>query len=141
MSQNNLAGLISHTNGVFFRFVLVPGVGTKPPTDWRDEDGQFWLSNIPSNMAVYAFAHNLTPQRFTWSQLFQQGERFLKLLIGELGLESAKCASEANGLPIVVIAHSVGGFIVEEVEALENSPIFTTEELTARAGCTFGVQA
>lgn len=140
MSQNNLAGLISHTDGVFFRFVFVPGVGTKPPTDSHNGDEQLWLSNISSNMGVYAFAHNLTPQEFTWNQLLQQGERFLKLLIGELSLESEKCASAANGSPIVIIAHSIGGFIVKEVKALGNSPLFTTEELTARAGCMFGVQ-
>lgn len=92
-------------------------------------------------MGVYAFAHNLTPQEFTWNQLFQQGERFLKLLIGELSLESAKSTSAANRSPIIIIAHSVGGFIVKEVKALGNSPLFTTEELTAGAGCMFGVQA
>ena len=61
--------------------MLVPGVGTKPPNEWHDGNGQLWLRSLPSsissNVSAYAFAHELTPRRFTYSQTFYQGERLL----------------------------------------------------------------
>ncbi|KAF4539975.1 Tetratricopeptide repeat domain-containing protein [Lasiodiplodia theobromae] len=101
-------------------FVLVPGVGTKAPNKWYDESERLWLNSLPpaisAGVSAYAFNHDVTPRHFAWPQLFGQGERLLKQLV-ELGENQAKRVPAANGapkVPIVIIAHSVGGFIIKE---------------------------
>ncbi|KAL1638140.1 hypothetical protein SLS58_008977 [Diplodia intermedia] len=105
-------------------FILVPGVETTPANEWNDEAGRPWLHSLPSSvssdMSVYAFNHGLTARDFTWTRLLGQGHELLKQLV-EASEEQARRASavdEASRLPVVVIAHSIGGFILKEALCL-----------------------
>lgn len=95
----------------------MPGVGTKAPNEWHDRNRQLWLRSLPPGISAFAFNHKLSPKQFSWQRLFGQGDQLLKQL-AELIEHHSQQASKGSGsqkLPVVIIAHSVGGIIVKEV--------------------------
>lgn len=84
------------------------------------------------NVNIYAYeAWSSIPEDFSWEALFNYGHALVNLLatrqnsnnVAEVGHESAKACGKHSNLsqhvslrPIILMAHSLAGFIVKQVQ-------------------------
>ena len=63
--------------------MAVPGIGTKASTDWTDEAGNLWLTDIQApGIGLYAYDHNISNlDTALWQRLLDHGQELLRSII------------------------------------------------------------
>ncbi|KAF1850931.1 uncharacterized protein K460DRAFT_24339 [Cucurbitaria berberidis CBS 394.84] len=91
-------------------FVTTAGVGTKPTSDWTDEAGNLWLTGIQTpGIGLFSYEHGIgSSDTGFWHSLLDHGQHLLMSII--VLVES----QHLQHCPIILIGHSLGGFIVKE---------------------------
>ncbi|KAF2108477.1 hypothetical protein BDV96DRAFT_652728 [Lophiotrema nucula] len=90
--------------------VAVPGVGTKPPEEWIDQNGNVWLTGVKApGIGLYSYEHELSKSATSiWQDLLDHGQKILKALISLIDNQ------KLQHCPVLLVSHSLGGFIVKE---------------------------
>lgn len=121
--------------------MVIPGVGTLRPEDWKEDGGEIWLKTIRPDSApdagIFAFENELLEDGiFRWSQVENQGAAFLGALCrliqtndvgvpapsrdGELMADKVHLILKLGHCPLVIFAHSTGGIILKRVSYITN---------------------
>lgn len=94
------------------RIVVVPGVGTLSPNEWDDGHGESWLYSsslaTSNHQAVFVFNHTLSEDStLAWHRIQTEGGRLLQ------ALQDLANQEEFEQLPVVLVAHSLGGLVLK----------------------------
>ncbi|KAJ8110762.1 hypothetical protein OPT61_g6475 [Boeremia exigua] len=109
-TSSSLLRLIDRAQKLDTLFILVAGIGTKVTDEWTDDAGNLWLASVQApGIGLYSYDHNIgRSDQGLWKSLIDHGQRLLQEILSLIEDQ------HLQHCPILLVAHSLGGFIVKE---------------------------